>query len=66
MSEIYCSVEGHIKAYTDEAVLIRPKGGTRDDDFWVPRKWCRDGDTLDTGSTDIEIQRWWLVKKGLA
>lgn len=59
-------VEGRVRRTTPDAVLIRPQGGTSDEDFWCPRRVIRDGDTLEQGDTDLDIETWWLRKKGLA
>lgn len=63
--EVMSHFNGHVRRTSPEAVLIRPKGGTRDEDFWAPRSVIKDGDTLEEGDRDLDIARWWLLKKGL-
>lgn len=58
----YELVGGEAVRTTDMAVLIRDDSG---EEHWVPRSVCRDGDSLEVGDTDIEVQRWFAEKEGL-
>jgi len=36
-----------------------------DDKTWVPRSVCADGDHVDVGDSDLEVENWWLRKEGM-
>lgn len=56
------TLEGLIEKTTDGAVLFLPYGGEKE--FWIPRKVCLDGDSLDEGDEDVVVADWWLKQEG--
>ncbi|TXG96259.1 MAG: hypothetical protein E6R08_09810 [Nevskiaceae bacterium] len=46
---------------TDKAVLVV----IDDEEHWIPRSVCLDGDALETGDEDLIVADWWLEKEGL-
>ena len=55
------TLEGLIEKTTDGAVLFLPSTGK---EFWIPRKVCLDGDSLDEGDEDVVVADWWLKQEG--
>lgn len=57
------TLSGEVLKATDGAVLFVVDGTGRE--FWVPRRVCLDGDSLEEGDTDICIADWWLKQQGV-
>lgn len=55
------TLSGEVLRTTDGAVLFDPERG---DEFWVPRKVCLDGASIEDGDTDIVVADWWLRQEG--
>lgn len=54
------TLSGLVVKTTDAAVLFQPDDGA---EFWVPRRVCLDGDSLEEADTDIVVADWWLKKE---
>lgn len=63
----YVTLEGYsIRRTTDKAIgLVKEGVGRQGNLIWIPRSCCRDGDTLETFDTDIEVQEWKAEELGL-
>ena len=55
------TLSGEIIRTSDSAVLFDPGD---DEPFWVPRRCCLDGSTLEDGDSDICVADWWLEQEG--
>ncbi|WP_048647528.1 hypothetical protein [Nitratireductor soli] len=55
------TIEAEITRATDAAVLV----DLDDQEIWIPRSVCLEGDTLDVGDTDLIVADWWLEQEGL-
>lgn len=55
------TLDGLVLKTTDEAILWQP---VDDEEFWIPRKVCLQGDEIDDGDEDIIVADWWLDKEG--
>lgn len=55
------TLSGHVKVTTDGAILFDPDDGS---EFWVPRRVCLDGNSVEEGDTDIVVADWWLKQEG--
>lgn len=64
MSKDYTLMSGTVTRTTDAAVLFQPE--TRiDAPVWLPRSACFEGEHIETGATDIEVENWKLEQEGL-
>lgn len=54
-------LSGIVTKTTDGAALFDPDEGS---EFWVPRRVCLDGSSIEEGDTDIVVADWWLEKEG--
>lgn len=54
---IYCEVT----MTTDDAVLV----DHQDEEFWVPRSVCLDGQSIEEGDSDLVVADWWLRDRGI-
>lgn len=55
------TIQAEITKTTERAVLIVYE----DEEYWVPRSVCLDGDSLQVGDDDLIVADWWLEKEGL-
>ena len=46
---------------TTEAAVLVEEGS---DKTWVPRSAIEDGDAVEVGCEDLQIENWWLRKNG--
>ena len=63
----YVTLEGYIVRRTTERAiaLVKEGSGFMADLIWLPRGWCRDGDTLEEGDTDLIVFQDRADEKGL-
>jgi hypothetical protein len=63
----YVVLDGYEVRRTTEkaAALVKEGAGFQVDLIWVPRSCMRDGDTLETGDTDLECVSWKAEELGL-
>lgn len=57
------SIDGEVIRTTERAVLVRCPDKR---EVWVPRSVCLDGDMIEEGDTDLEVETWFAEKEGLA
>lgn len=55
------TLSGEVKRVTEGAILFDPEDG---DEFWLPRRVCLDGASVDEGDVDIVVADWWLKQEG--
>lgn len=55
------TLEGVVEKATDAAILFLPLTGT---EFWIPRRVCLDGDSIDEADEDVCVADWWLKQEG--
>ena len=55
------TLEGLVEKTTDAAILFLPSTGS---EFWVPRKVCLDGDSVEEADEDLVVADWWLKQEG--
>lgn len=55
------TLSGRVKVTTDGAILFDPDDRS---EFWVPRRVCLDGGSVEEGDTDIVVADWWLKQEG--
>jgi hypothetical protein len=63
----YAVLDGYIiRRTTEKAIaLVKEGAGPMADLIWVPRGWCRDGDTLEVGDTDLMVFTDRAIEKNL-
>lgn len=57
------TIEGVIIRTTDRAILLRLE--SNDEEVWIPRSVCINGDVLDEGDTDPDVEEWFVRKENL-
>ena len=62
MSGRFTTLSGEVVKTTDRAVLFRDEN---DQEHWIPRSVCCDGDHIDEGDTDVNVGTWWGEREGL-
>lgn len=55
------TLAGLVKWSTERAILFE----FGDDEFWIPRSVCLDGDAVDVNDTDVTVADWWLEQEGI-
>lgn len=54
------TLEGLVVKTTDAAILFQPADG---EEFWIPRRVCLDGASLDEADSDVVVADWWLKQE---
>jgi hypothetical protein len=54
------TLSGDVIHTTELAILFRDED---QEEFWVPRSCCLDGDEIEKGDTEIAVDDWWLEKQ---